>query len=60
MLHMLLHMPRVATTLIPTKGGGLTARKRIPEDAQAAANGLQKSKVASPTSGLNEKVTDGP
>src|ERR1700722_14233485 len=35
MLHMLLHMPRVATTLIPTKGGGLTARKRIPEDAQA-------------------------
>src|SRR6476660_2942739 len=28
-------MPRVATKLNPTKGGGFTARKRIPEDAQA-------------------------
>ena len=28
-------MPRVATKLTPTKGGGFTARKRIPEDAQA-------------------------
>jgi integrase len=27
-------MPRVATQLIPTKGGGFTARKRIPEDVQ--------------------------
>jgi hypothetical protein len=27
-------MPRVATKLTPTKGGGLTARKRIPEDVQ--------------------------
>ena len=28
-------MPRVATKLTPTKSGGFTARKRIPEDAQA-------------------------
>jgi integrase len=28
-------MPRVATKLSPTKGGGFTARKRIPEDVQA-------------------------
>jgi integrase len=28
-------MARVATKLTPTKGGGFTARKRIPEDAQA-------------------------
>jgi integrase len=28
-------MPRVATKLTPTKGGGFTARKRIPEDVQA-------------------------
>ena len=27
-------MPRVATKLTPTKGGGFTARKRIPEDVQ--------------------------
>ena len=27
-------MPRVATQLTPTKGGGFTARKRIPDDAQ--------------------------
>ena len=27
-------MPRVANKLTPTKGGGFTARKRIPEDAQ--------------------------
>lgn len=28
-------MPRVSSKLTPTKGGGFTARKRIPEDAQA-------------------------
>ncbi len=28
-------MPRVATKLSPNKGGGFTARKRIPKDAQA-------------------------
>jgi hypothetical protein len=28
-------MARVATKLTPTKGGGFTARKRIPEDVQA-------------------------
>jgi hypothetical protein len=28
-------MSRVATNLTPTKGGGFTARKRIPDDAQA-------------------------
>jgi integrase len=33
-LHNALHMPRVATKLTPTKGGGFVARKRIPEDAQ--------------------------
>jgi hypothetical protein len=27
-------MPRVATKLTPTKGGGFTARKRLPEDVQ--------------------------
>ena len=27
-------MPRVATKLTPTKSGGFTARKRIPEDTQ--------------------------
>jgi hypothetical protein len=34
MLHNVLHMPRVATKLTPTKSGGFTARKRIPEDTQ--------------------------
>src|SRR5271169_1695831 len=33
---MVLHMARVATKLTPTKSGGFTARKRIPEDVQAA------------------------
>jgi hypothetical protein len=35
LIHNALHMPRVATKLTPTKGGGFTARKRIPEDVQA-------------------------
>jgi integrase len=36
LLQTALHMARVATTLTPTKSGGFTARKRIPEDVQAA------------------------
>jgi hypothetical protein len=46
-------MPRVATTLKPTKSGGFVARKRIPADVQAEYRSLYGM-------GWEERLNTGP